>query len=150
MIRSIHTNFSKDVPVSTYGDCGATLTTVIDGEQKINIFSLLDIYDLLIDEQPNLGIDIDMPVVEMIDEYHIAYHGISLQDCDSFELDINVTGGIPKPKLPVGLSWEDVEQYEKEGKILVGISSGPIVSRRHKLLRALVRAKYRLGTLRHR
>ena len=39
MIRSIHTNFSKDVPVSTYGDCGATLTTVIDGEQKINIFS---------------------------------------------------------------------------------------------------------------
>ena len=150
MIRSIHTNFDKDVPVSAYGDCGATLTTVIDGEQKMNIFSLLDIYDLLIDEQPNLGIDIDMPVVEMIDEYHIAYHGISLQDCDSFELDINVTGGIPKPKLPAGLSWEDIEQYEKEGKILVGISSGPIVSRRHKLLHVLARAKYRLGTLRHR
>lgn len=138
MIRSIHTNFSQDVPVSTYGDCGATLTTVIDGEQKINIFSLLDIYDLLIDEQPNLGIDIDMPVVEMIDEYHIAYHGISLQDCDSFELDINVTGGIPKPKLPAGLSWEDVEEFEEDGKILIGISSGPApVSRRRRLFEFL-------------
>ena len=147
MIRSIHTNFDKDVPVSAYGDCGATLTTVIDGEQKMNIFSLLDIYDLLVDEQPGLNVDADIPVVEMIDEYHIAYHGISLQDCDSFELDINVTGGIPKPQLP---PWDVLEQYEKEGKILVGISSGPIVSRRHKLLRALVRAKYRLGTLRHR
>jgi len=149
MIRSIHTNFYKDVPLITYGDCGATLTTVIDGEEKINIFSLMDIYDLLVDET-GLNVNMDIPVVVMMDEYHIEYHGISLQDCDSFELDINVTGGIPKPRLPAGISWEDLEQYEKDGKILVGISSGPIVSRRHKLLRALVQAKHRLGTLRRR
>ena len=63
--------------------------------------------------------------------------------------DMGLIKPIP-PKLPPGITWEDVEQYEKEGKILVGITSGPIVSRRHRVLRVLRRAKYHLGTLLHR